>query len=57
MNQYKCDICGCYLDPGEGKRCEECCREAKMRSDKMMKIGESIRILDSGQCEMISEVI
>ena len=21
---YKCDICGCYLDPGEGLLCEEC---------------------------------
>ena len=21
---YKCDSCGCYLDPGEGLLCEEC---------------------------------
>ena len=24
MNRYRCDECGCYLDPGEGRLCEEC---------------------------------
>lgn len=23
-NWYRCDICGCYLDPSEGFRCDEC---------------------------------
>lgn len=22
--KYRCDSCGCYLDPGEGLLCEEC---------------------------------
>lgn len=21
---YRCSVCGCYLDPGEGRICEEC---------------------------------
>lgn len=24
MAFYRCDTCGCYLDPGEGRICEEC---------------------------------
>ena len=24
MNRYRCSECGCYLDPGEGRLCEEC---------------------------------
>lgn len=29
---YRCDICGCYLDPGEGRTCDECQqREAEQR--------------------------
>lgn len=28
MNRYRCDTCGCYLDPGEGRTCDECqCQE------------------------------
>lgn len=26
MNNYRCDICGCYLDPGERRMCEDCQR-------------------------------
>lgn len=28
-NLYQCDICGCYLDPAEGRRCEECQKQKK----------------------------
>lgn len=24
MNRYRCEECGCRLDPGEGRLCEEC---------------------------------
>ncbi len=24
MYDYRCDICGCRLDPGEGRACDEC---------------------------------
>lgn len=24
MHSYRCDSCGCYLDPGEGLLCDEC---------------------------------
>lgn len=24
MHPYRCDSCGCYLDPGEGSICDEC---------------------------------
>ena len=33
MNWYRCDVCGCYLDPGEGSLCDEC-REKKDREPK-----------------------
>lgn len=32
MNWYRCDICGCYLDPGEGKTCQDCLQEQKINS-------------------------
>lgn len=27
--KYRCRICGCYLDPGEGDICEDCKEEEK----------------------------
>lgn len=24
MHSYRCDSCGCYLDPAEGLLCDEC---------------------------------
>ncbi len=26
---YRCVVCGCYLDPGEGRICEECQMKVK----------------------------
>lgn len=31
MNWYRCDICGCYLDPGEGLTCDECLRKQEKK--------------------------
>lgn len=30
-HKYRCDSCGCYLDPGEGLLCDECREKIKMR--------------------------
>lgn len=41
MNPYRCDICGCYLDPGEGGRCDECRRETRngrAQKERLLKI-------------------
>lgn len=29
MMNYRCSVCGCYLDPGEGRICEDCQNERK----------------------------
>lgn len=38
MYNYHCDICGCYLDPGEGRLCEEC----QARSARRIREGRRI---------------
>ena len=30
--KYKCKVCGCYLDPGEGWICEDCRKERASRN-------------------------
>lgn len=57
MHGYKCDICGCYLDPGEGRQCDECQQKSESRVTKMKKMSESVRISDSSQYKMIMEVV
>ena len=48
--RYQCDQCGCYLDPGEGRTCDECQRKAEQRH----RITERIR-LNGQQYEMNME--
>lgn len=48
--RYQCDQCGCYLDPGEGRTCDECQRKAEQRH----KITERLR-LNGNQYEMNME--
>ena len=31
MYEYRCEVCGCYLDPGEGRICEDCLREDRRK--------------------------
>lgn len=41
MWKYKCDACGCNLDPGEGLLCEECrskIRERTRRGRQLYKL-------------------
>lgn len=51
-HSYRCDSCGCYLDPGEGRQCEECMRESQMRIRKMKTMSEAVREGYNGQYEM-----
>lgn len=56
-NRYRCDICGCYLDPGEGLLCDECRQNFRNRQRMAKKIMEAVRESDSGQVEMRLEEI
>ena len=40
-HQYRCDQCGCCLDPGEGHICDEC-REKSRRLSKIQKGMEAV---------------
>ena len=51
-NRYRCDICGCYLDPGEGLLCDECRQELRERAFRGRRMQESIREREDGQIEM-----
>lgn len=31
MYEYRCEVCGCFLDPGAGRVCEECLAEQRRR--------------------------
>ena len=44
-HQYRCDSCGCYLDPGEGLLCDECREMVRMRIRGIDNIKKSIRLL------------
>lgn len=43
---YRCDVCGCYLDPDEGRVCEDC-REA---ADRYAEEHQYIAIRYEGRC-------
>lgn len=38
MHSYRCDSCGCYLDPGEGLLCDECRERMYERVQQSEKI-------------------
>lgn len=44
MYSYKCRVCGCFLDPGEGSLCEECHmkvirdREKKLQMERLTRV-------------------
>lgn len=31
MWKYRCEVCNCFLDPGEGRVCEECREKKKIQ--------------------------
>ena len=49
---YRCDSCGCYLDPGEGLLCDECRRLTRMRIKQADRYSEMIAENRRGQYEM-----
>lgn len=51
-NSYRCDACGCYLDPGEGFRCEECREVTRFRINQAKRYNDMIAENRSGQYEM-----
>lgn len=51
-NQYRCDMCGCYLDPGEGLLCDECREETRRRIRKADRYRELFAEQKSGQYQM-----
>lgn len=52
MNRYRCDECGCYLDPGEGRLCEECLGLKKSRALRMKQSLVIFQETESGQMKM-----
>lgn len=50
--RYQCEECGCNLDPGEGKLCDECRERKKNRLRYAERMHEAVRVSDAGQYEM-----
>lgn len=34
MWEHRCECCGCSLDPGEGRICEECLEEREREAER-----------------------
>lgn len=49
---YRCEECGCYLDPGEGQLCDECREHRKSRIRYAGRMQEAVREAEAGQYEM-----
>lgn len=56
-NQYRCDACGCYLDPGEGLLCDECRQEVQHRIRTAERYREYIVEQSYGQYQMRLEAM
>lgn len=50
--RYNCDMCGCYLDPGEGLLCDECRQRIRERERIADRMREAVWESDGGQIEM-----
>lgn len=51
-NRYQCDVCGCYLDPGEGLLCDECRLKRQKREHIADRMRAAVWESDGGQIEM-----
>lgn len=51
-HQYRCDSCGCYLDPGEGLLCDECRYRVRSRIKKMDNYNLAFIESQDGQYQM-----
>lgn len=56
MHNCKCDICGCYLDQNECKKCDQCQKTTKFLINKFKKIHEVMNISNDIHCEVMLEV-
>lgn len=52
MNNYRCDFCGCYLDPGEGHICDECQKRETELRDCRRSLQDSIHSMNGFQYEL-----
>lgn len=53
-NRYRCDECGCYLDPGEGRTCDECQEKTLHRAQTARRMRQAM-VLNGNQYEMNME--
>lgn len=51
-NRYQCDMCGCYLDPGEGLLCDECRQKLWERERMADRMRAAVCEGDGRQIEM-----
>lgn len=53
--RYRCDICGCYLDPGEGRTCDECRSDRARRERQARQLREMV-YLEGNQYTMRGDI-
>lgn len=49
---YQCDTCGCYLDPGEGRVCDECQQMEAERRKQRQSMQDTIHLVDGWQYDI-----
>lgn len=49
---YQCEDCGCTLDPGEGRLCDECREKKMILQSREMEVARMIRCTNYEQMEM-----
>ncbi|MCI5874197.1 MAG: hypothetical protein PUJ55_06030 [Clostridiales bacterium] len=49
---YQCEDCGCTLDPGEGKLCDECLEKKIILQNRKKEVDQMVRCTDYEQMEM-----
>lgn len=51
-HQYRCDVCSCYLDPGEGRICDECAEKSRRLNKVHRNMETALHEGKSGQYEL-----
>lgn len=52
MYGYTCKKCGCTLDPGEGRLCDDCREEMNEEQNRKKEVDRMVRCTDYEQMEM-----
>lgn len=52
MYGYRCDECGCYLDPAEGRICDECAAKRSRKSMAKRRLESLVMAGSDGQFEV-----